>query len=55
MQHRLPALARPRELRVVVGDRGRDHDLGVRWHRGGVMAHAGVQAGGSQPLHVGAV
>ena len=41
MEHPLPALAGPRQLGVVLGDRGRDDDVGVLRHGIGVVADAG--------------
>ena len=52
MDHRLAALAGPRELGVVLADGGRDHHLGVRRDGVGVVAHTRLQAGRPQALEV---
>ena len=52
MDHRLAALAGARELGVVLADRGRDHDLGVRRDGAGVVAHPRLKAGRPEALQV---
>ena len=44
MKHALAALARPRQLRIVLADRGRDDDLGPPRHRVGVVADPRLDA-----------
>ncbi len=51
----LAALARPRQLRVVVSDRGRDDDLGALRHLLGVMTDPRLEARRPQALQVAAV
>jgi hypothetical protein len=48
----LPALPRPDELGVVVGDRGRDHYLGAGRDEGGVVADRRFDPGRLQALGV---
>ena len=55
MQHALTALASARELRVGLGDRSRDHDLGAGWHLRGVVADNRVDAALAQAAQIGAL
>ena len=47
-----PALAGERQLRVVLGDRGRDDDLGPLGQVGGVVADDRLQPRLAQALHI---
>jgi hypothetical protein len=52
MDHGLSAFASEDQLGVVLGDRGRDDDLGSRRHVLGVVPEPGIDPRGTEPLHV---
>ena len=55
VDHPLAALAGERKLGVVLGDRGRHDDLGIRRDVGGVVADPRLEARLPQPAQIGAL
>ena len=55
VDHALAALARPRQLGVVLGDRGRDDHVGALGHRVGVMPDPRLEPRGPEASEVGAL